>query len=376
MILRRTFAATIPAFMVVGVVTACSSVPDITFDDDATASDADPNVLPDGGRLDGSDAPADVAVDPNCVRSGSEVCDDGLDNDCNGLVDCADPSCQPNFECVDRAPPGFELLGVADTQQVCPPAYTDPADLEMLVGANAACECSCLENGGSCTAGTAEVTVSTDGACAGGVTTTRSLLRTQATCAALPGGKIDVGSNNSRNERALAATAPTSCQPEIAIKLPAQLSGRTCKPPAPTGGGCPPTQVCVRRPTAGFALCVGKPNGDAGSPSCVAPYLTKRRAGGSVTSIPTCDVADCSCNGPTACTGSVTLYETANCSTAAGGKSEEIAADGTCRAMTVTGGAWSALAYRATSSGGCAPVGTPVPQGTLDLANEETICCK
>lgn len=373
MILRRISTATLAASLVVGVVTACSSVPDITFDD------GDASTLVDGGGgRDGTtdapaDAPRDVSVDPNCVKSGPESCEDGLDNDCNGLVDCADPACQPSYECVERAPPGFELVGVADSRAACPTGYTAPTDLEMFIGATPpSCACSCND---TCKVGTGDVTVSTESACTGGTTVTRALSRTQAACTPLPGGALAIGNNNQRYEAATGATAPTTCDPNVAVKLPPQVSGRTCKPP-PVGqaGGCGPTQVCIRKATTGFAICAAKTggSGDAGSTACVAPYVNKRRAGTSVTSTPTCSVSGCSCNGPTPCTGTFTIFEAANCT----GKSEDIPAGETCAPMAIGGAAWTALAYKATSAGGCTAVGNPAPQGTLEVANEQTICCK
>jgi hypothetical protein len=43
-----------------------------------------------------SDCSADPACAPICM---AEVCNDGLDNDCDGFVDCADPDCSANPAC-------------------------------------------------------------------------------------------------------------------------------------------------------------------------------------------------------------------------------------------------------------------------------------
>jgi len=36
----------------------------------------------------------------------------GVDDDCNGLVDCADPGCVVGFECVETAPDGWSGPGI------------------------------------------------------------------------------------------------------------------------------------------------------------------------------------------------------------------------------------------------------------------------
>src|SRR5437773_2281567 len=72
---------------------------DATLDASGDAADhvSDRDANRDG---DGADAtnPADA-----CATQESD-CLDGVDNDCNGLVDCADPACGAGFRCVADAP--------------------------------------------------------------------------------------------------------------------------------------------------------------------------------------------------------------------------------------------------------------------------------
>src|SRR5580698_10770098 len=63
-----------------------------------------------------------------------ENCTDGIDNDGNGLVDCADPACQPAYTCV-TAPAGWTigafLPSVADQPgPSCPTGYA-PSPLHV-----------------------------------------------------------------------------------------------------------------------------------------------------------------------------------------------------------------------------------------------------
>jgi hypothetical protein len=383
-ILRRILAATIPFAGVVGVVTACSSVPDITFGEDDGGTKTDGNVLPDGNQPDNNtgDAPRDVAVDPNCVKaSATETnCEDGRDDDCDGLVDCQDPDCNPTHQCVDKAPAGFDLLAVSDVRTTaCAAGYVEQADIEMVTGANPSCACKCTDEGGTCTGGTVDVTSAENNTCTMNAQT-RALNRTATNCTAIPGGGLPIGANNARFESSVAATPPTSCTVGSTLTLPTTLQGRSCKPPATANaGGCPPTQVCIRKPAVGYSICTTRPSPDAGVPaSCAAPYVTRRRAGTTLTNNTTCDESACSCNN-SACTGSVTVFDTAACTVGGANRSEDIptgAAGEACTAMAVSGGAFNALAYKATSGGGCAPTGAATVQGALTLTDETTICCK
>jgi hypothetical protein len=385
-ILRRILAAAIPFAGVVGVVTACSGVPEIKYGDGGDNGTPDGTVGPDGNLPDGTttDAPRDVTVDPNCVKSSNTElnCEDGQDNDCDGLYDCEDPDCNPTHQCVDKAPTGFELLAVSDVRTTaCPGGFLEQADNEMLIGSNPSCACKCTDEGGTCTGGTVDVTSGTEATCTTNPQT-RALNRTAANCTAIPSGGLPIGGNNARYEASVAATAPTSCTVGSTLSLPTTISGRTCKPPTSSNGaGCAPTQVCVRKPSAGYQYCATRPSPDAGVPaSCAAPYLTRRRAGTTLTGTPTCDETGCSCNNG-ACTGTVSIFESAACTVGgAGGRTEDITTGATgtaCTAMTmVSGNAFTALAYKAVSTGGCAPAGTSAVVGDLTLTNETTICCK
>src|SRR5687767_10366507 len=95
----------------VGLPVACSSVPDVFFADvDGSGSiDGGDGVSPDGpGGNDGT-----TEAKPPCTPTGpAEICDDGIDNDCNDRIDCADPACSA-FQCVVAPPPGWTAIELA-----------------------------------------------------------------------------------------------------------------------------------------------------------------------------------------------------------------------------------------------------------------------
>ena len=41
-----------------------------------------------------------------CTPTGAEICDDGIDNDCNQATDCEDPACAVGFVCLPAIPSG------------------------------------------------------------------------------------------------------------------------------------------------------------------------------------------------------------------------------------------------------------------------------
>jgi len=100
-----------------------------TGDDGQTQQDGDPgnngdNHVPgDGDQITVTDGDCEIVVCPNPVQPGcgnDEICNDGLDNNCNGMVDelciCNPGDVQPCF----AGPPGLRNVGACqDGHQVC-----------------------------------------------------------------------------------------------------------------------------------------------------------------------------------------------------------------------------------------------------------------
>jgi hypothetical protein len=196
-----------------------------------------------------------------CVPTGQENCYDGIDNDCNGNIDCADDACSPVAQCVavdpKLGPLGNSLIGGA----TCP-SYAPTG--KVLDGGLIAAGCT----GCACAAGTAAIACST----------TLSSFDTAAVCSdPTAPGRAAAGTVDS--------TAPGCITPDWAASstgalfgfqmdpFQAKLSGACAPTGTPTkgpptwstgakfcsipraGGGCPSGQACVPRELAAAGTC-------------------------------------------------------------------------------------------------------------------------
>jgi hypothetical protein len=87
-----------------------------------------------------------------CVAAPTESCFNGRDDNCNGLIDCADPACISQGSCVPGLP--SSNLGIIVPQAAACPAGYDAADIDLFAGlANTGCGgCTCTPGQTSCTA--------------------------------------------------------------------------------------------------------------------------------------------------------------------------------------------------------------------------------
>jgi hypothetical protein len=79
-----------------------------------------------------------VTTTTMCMSTGKEICNDGIDNDCNGLIDCADPACQPavcfggtadDKPCVTQSDQMICVQGGGVCQ--CPSIEKDPTSIKF-----------------------------------------------------------------------------------------------------------------------------------------------------------------------------------------------------------------------------------------------------
>ncbi len=356
-----------------------SVCPDI---DGALLPDTSPNADGNGGNdTTVVDAPFDSLVIPDgpladgTCNMGIEDCTNDKDDNCNGLVDCADPVCTgAGYSCAEPAPNGWKgpmTLQEANNLAACAAPFAQPvADASSGFNAPAAtCTCSCPNPAmGETCLNAANVTLYTGSGC--GSSCSSFGLPPNGFCF---GGLSCMGGTYSVN-----AAAPTpqngSCNPKSSTIFPAPTwttSSRTCAYSGPMDpGGCTNNAQCISKPAAPFGgVCVAQ----LGDLACPAPYSTKHLYYSGFTENRSCTA--CTCNSPTGgtCnTGTLNYYSDSGCNTKI-----TTTPFGACVNFSTgnlihgvdTGPFSLGSAGTCTSSGGA-------PQGSATPSGPTTVCCK
>jgi hypothetical protein len=321
----------------------------------------------DAGAPDGSaDARADGLA---CVPTGAENCTDGIDNDCNGVADCADPACQPQFQCVPGVPPTWTRAVLNESgRTACPTGYTGARD--VIVDPNlspATCACTCGAATVTCNAGSFTVSGGpNDAECA---TAREAPFPTNnGTCRAL---SVTVPASTSLR---IAAAPPSSatCGVNQSTTLPAQKNGRTCDGSNMGSAGCAPGNVCVRRAPAPYTQCIRRP----GRQTCPGTFPNAKLTATSLTDTRACSTCVCGAQNAVCANATVSIFGNETCSAAPAGASTATL-DGTCREVTSALGSVEVRSYRynATGTATCAKTQDATPIGSAVPVGEETVCC-
>jgi hypothetical protein len=312
---------------------ACSSLPDLHFDDGEGGVGGEGGVVGEGGVGEGGD----------------------------GSFSCKTTS---GFSCQDAVADWTPVLFAPSGQPSCP-SGTSGIDLKVAAGdASPTCACSCNAAGGSCTSGNFTVTSSAEATCA--VTPSTTNVPVSGGCSAINGGSFAV----STDAMIAPPAGPTACTPTGAPAA-SLTSGRLCQVTG-TGTGCTATQSCAPKSSSGLQSCVTK----SGSSACPVGFSKRSTAGTSAVDNRTC--TGCACAPPTPCSGgSVSLYDNQMCK-AMGGQHGAEDITGACSPAAPSSG-FTATHYKSTppTGGGCgAPTNQGTAAGTVDFQNERTICCK
>jgi hypothetical protein len=340
---------------------------------DANPTDAPPDVQ-DSGH-DANDA---------CVPTGVEICTDGIDNDCNGLADCADTKACPGYQCVQQVPTGWsgpiELYnGSPASLPTCSTGYTGAGDYHGggLSWTADTCSCTCTATGQTCTP---SGTFYSDGACHNSPTATGTA---DGTCTTVPTNTL--GSGGSFIVAGGGAVSPTggSCSSSVATtpgSAPTWTAGeRLCTPTVvDSPGGCTATQQCVPPPSPPFGatLCIWQ----SGNVSCpAAPSLYTNPIGVYYTDVSdTRGCGPCTCAGPTggSCAGSIGLWGTTGGMGCPGTATASYTLGTTCKAYS---GLFANPGYvKATytlTAGSCSVSAQPQPDGGVAGTGPVTVCC-
>lgn len=304
--------------------------------------------------------------------TGAEHCTDGVDNDGDGAVDCADPDCG-EFSCVPALPAGFTgYLRVRG--ESFPPAAADgptcpdgapptrymsdpiaPSCTSCACGALSGAACSaagilCTHGASDCS-GAQSWSGKLGGSCSNGDYTEGTL-----SCYATPGS----------------VTAQGSCAP-----VPSQLQDTdlfsnvqdACR--QPHGQGCGAGQACVKNGSGDYGgfVCVEQP----GEVSCPSEYGVRIVAYQSGVDQRTCGSCQCtpqqvSCDAP-----DFSFYDGLGCS-----GSKRSVTSNACQNLSslLDWGTWS---YKTTHQpapfGSCSAQGG-APQGSVVGVGAITFCCR
>jgi len=306
----------------------------------------------------------------------TENCLDGVDNDENGLIDCADPGCQPGFECVPAAPPDLILAHVASrspspNELSCSDGssaqvvFDRPGDPLSCSGCSCAAaqdtgcsppEVTCWQYSTSCSSNTDYV--GNDG---------------DNDCHDFPGG-VYISTNDSCIRTADSApigACPASGGTVMQTPPPWKRQRDVCRI-GQTGGGCAMGDVCAPRPPEDFEpeVCAVR-EGDQMCP-----------AGWQKTEIGFSDEDDqrgclpCQCSSPVglSCTsGDITIYDDDNCA----GDSSTVAEScvDTSSLIDYTSGSYELNSGVVSGQGSCTASGGE-PTGEVVGLLPFTICCR
>ncbi|MDP9034752.1 MAG: hypothetical protein M3O50_08075 [Myxococcota bacterium] len=380
-----------------------AALPDASMETDADgtdggAVDAATTVLPDEpdgdtGLAVADEAGRDVASAPDatdaaveamgaggrdassgCIASGPEICNNGIDDDCNGLIDCADRVPCSGSVCADKVPTGWvgpALLwtGPYPASQIpaCPTGFQAITAFQGLTFPNDSCSCSCSPTGQQCSA---SVTAYTDQAC---MNRCMSVTLASGGCGILP-------ANTCQQNGSFQVTVAPSPGGTCAANVTASYGGapswgntvRLCTfvgTPDSPGGCTAPGAQCVSDPAPFGSVCVSHagavsscPSGYAANPPIVvySGWIDQRGCTG------------CTCNGPTgaSCSGTVSLHAGTICSVPPSQNGPA------CSPYTLNPKPGSARATYTLTPGTCSVASQPTPTGGVVPSGPTTICCR
>ncbi|MFS8066163.1 MAG: hypothetical protein ACMG6S_07305, partial [Byssovorax sp.] len=318
----------------------------------------------------GGAGPTSVSVGIGCAPI-AEICNDGIDNDCDDLIDCADPQCTDaaGYACSPAAPQGWAVVAfTSDTAAPCPTGYGDSTEVTTAPTSGDQCTCTC---------GAAPATLCYQAplkiqfghtSCGGNIFT----LPATGGCDPI-GGNIGHTQTTPYNNATASPNVPkVACAATPVLPALQASKGVSCAPSAAGGKGCDGDSVCLPRVDAA-GWCIQS----SGDVACPDPSFTHRQvvhAKGDVDDERAC--GDCSCtSNATKCTdGKFTSFTSDQCS----GPGVSVTVNGVCNDLsggdnqTHTFFKYTAKPETVDCTPGSATTGL---NGAVVVANPITVCC-
>ncbi|MEN9577785.1 MAG: hypothetical protein RJA70_794 [Pseudomonadota bacterium] len=259
-----------------------------------------------------------------------EDCTNGLDDNGDGLGDCADPVCSAGYRCVPPPPPGFSpVFALATTgpgtNPSCAGSYTELpiAGLHQIPSAEAAaCDCQCSASGATCRV---QLDFYEGSACSGVPWTLTGAQRLES------GVCDDVlldkqGTPGSESVRALMQPPAKTTGTCTATPLPLPsvewgVSAQGCAPPVSNALGCDLGSCIPNPPEELGPLCVSQ----VGDVDCPASFPRKQVFYRDVE-----DTRACQCGCSVTCATHVTAYTGDACMPDPGTTATLVVADDSC----------------------------------------------
>lgn len=307
--------------------------------------------------------------------SGGEDCLDGIDDDSNGAIDCADTACQLGFACVDAPVSGW--TGALWVQKVPYPAASPPSlcpdgkpPAVYFTGPSAPeCDaCECKLNGAACRA--PEMTCKVLNA---SCVATSGFFHVESSDTACMDKQAPFSQSACWLTRGAAVEKPGTCAASGgAVKKPAPWAEevRVC---TAAGGGCAAGKVCAPNAPAGFepSVCMRQ----EGAALCPAGWtdldLAVYESGkdNRACSGCGCDVSKVHCSG-----GKYTLHAGTGCSSANTIEVDSNACMSLGAILMGPDSPYSILPELATPTG--VECSTSAPSGSVETAGAHRICCR
>ena len=334
---------------------------------------------------------------------GPEDCLNDVDDDGDGLIDCADPQCVPGYTCAPNPPAtwtGYYMLydGPIGGAMGCTNSYPDASPFEgfkNLVAPPATCSaCGCsAPQGQTCpqwpaTVDVLDATCAGSPFCGGGWTPTpgsppwntacvNATAADTHTCGVNGGPMCDSGSANCNVSVIVGPLSPVggTCTASGGTPTiqPATWSnfGRACSNAGVTGLGCGVGQVCVPKTTAPFesGVCIKK----AGVNSCSGQFQEQHVLYDGFTDTRAC--SGCSCGGVAnaTCGGTLEVYSGSNC---LGTKLATVPMPSGCSDLSAPGSNIASMKSLPTGpNGGSCPASGGQPSGAATPQTPTTFCC-